>query len=276
MKSPQLTVSAAVFFEDKPAPMAFAPWFERARAVFTEFNLSPVLFTANGSTFEFDDCYVLGNAGEDVYLWDEALHPRLADLTEALRGRTIDYLGLDSPRASAEDRSDWRASISLSSVSRDAYLGADESLIASPSAALSRVWQMAGDLCAIRYGFAYQMPLADLPDCYATGNRNTTFAEVREMIRHRREWERRIKTSDELWTEELRGARRHLTGLFRGAYPANILSDAHVRSAALDSSGIGTLTKLNNGLWLWELSDAQLPLAQSWLESRRVLVSQNA
>jgi hypothetical protein len=94
------------------------------------------------------------------------------------------------------------------------------------------------------------------------------------MIRHRSEWDRRKKSPDELWGDELNGQRRHLTGLFRGAYSASILSEAHVRNADLGSHGIGRLSELDASHWLWELSDDELPVAQAMLDSRHVLVSQ--
>jgi hypothetical protein len=129
-------------------------------------------------------------------------------------------------------------------------------------------------LLDVRYGFAYKMLLEECPDSYASGRHRTTFSEVREMIRHRRNWDKRQKTPDELWEEELYGQRRHLSGLFRGAYPASILSEAHVRAADLASHPIGELSQLDSALWLWELADSEIPTAQAMLEEKKLLVSQ--
>ena len=94
------------------------------------------------------------------------------------------------------------------------------------------------------------------------------------MIRHRREWDLRKKSADELWADELNGKRRHLSGHFRGAYPASILSESHVRAANLKPQGVGRLSELDNSLWLWELSESEIPQAEAMLAQRKLLVSQ--
>ncbi len=154
------------------------------------------------------------------------------------------------------------------------YTGIDEELFSDPVALLRWAYEIAKDHFDVRYGIAYKMPLDDEPDCYAHGSVKRSAAEVLDIIRHRDEWERRKKTADELWQDELGNERRHLAGLFRGAYPASILSDAHVQAANLHSQPIGTLSKLDASLWLWELSDRELPKAEALLKENHVLVSQ--
>jgi hypothetical protein len=154
------------------------------------------------------------------------------------------------------------------------YVGIDDEVVSDAVALLRWAYSTAKGLFHVRYGSAYKMPLADEPAGYATGHGKRPLSEVFEMIRHRREWEKRKKTADELWSEELHGKRRHLTGLFRGAYPANVLSDSHVRAADLKSQGLGRLCELDNSLWLWELSEKEIPQAEAMLEKRKLLVSQ--
>jgi len=60
------------------------------------------------------------------------------------------------------------------------------------------------------------------------------------------------------------GARRYLQGSFRGAYPASLLSEAHLNAklqggVTLRTAGIGQLTALDQSHWLWELSDSEIP-----------------
>jgi len=94
------------------------------------------------------------------------------------------------------------------------------------------------------------------------------------MLDERRKGIRRHPTADELWHQELMGERRHLKGLFRGAFPASILSESHVRAAGLTSQAVGRLSELDNPLWLWELSESEIPQAQAMLEEKKLLVSQ--
>jgi hypothetical protein len=232
------------------------------------------LFTAGGGPFEVDDCYVLAETGGDLVMWEEAIPARRHELVDALRNGEIDSLTLDSPRAGALDRSDWRANVSVHTANRELYVGLDEELISDPTILLRQAYEIAKGLFDVRYGIAYTMPLADEPDCYASGHIKTSLSEVFEFIRHRREWDSRQKTPDELWSQELYEPRRHLTGLFRGAYPASILSDAHLQTAHLHSQPVGKLSKLDTTLWLWELSESEIPKAESILRAKNALVSQ--
>jgi len=52
------------------------------------------------------------------------------------------------------------------------------------------------------------------------------------------------------------------------------LSEAHVRVADLMSHGIGKLTEMDNTLWLWELSEKEIPQAHAMLAEKKLLVSQ--
>ena len=65
----------------------------------------------------------------------------------------------------------------------------------------------------------------------------------------------------------MRDSRRHLSGLFRRAYPVNLLSEAHLQSAQIRTCGLGQLSMLDKRAWLWELSPDELPQAQAMLEA---------
>jgi hypothetical protein len=275
MSAEQMTTSAALYFAREQGQSVSMRWFEWARELFNEYKLSPILFTAGGEDFLLDDCYVLAELGNDI-VDDEGyvLAARGGDLVDSLRNGAIESLFLDSPRSLAGGRSNWRAAVNVSLTRGAFYVGLDENLVPDPSALLRRACGIAKGLFDVRYGIAYKSPLAQYPDGHASGFVNTSTAEVFEWIRHRHEWDRREKSPDELWTDELWGERRHLAGLFRGAYSASILSESHLRAAALTSSGLGRLSELDASRWLWELSDSELPVAEAMLESRRVLVSQ--
>jgi hypothetical protein len=275
MTQPRNIASAALHFAAQPSALVPLAFFERARSLLAGYNLSPILFSAGGEEFAVDDCYVFAEAGKDLVKWDERIVARAGDLVDALRRGEIKSLTLDSPRAEAEDRQDWRATVDITMSSGTFYLGLEESLMSEPSAVLSSAYAMARDFFDVRYGIAYKSRLEQYPDGHASGFVKTSLDEVLEMIRHRKQWDAREKTPDELWTDELRAGKRHLAGLFRAAYPANILSEAHLQSAGLTSASLGRFSELDKSLYLWELSNSELPAAQAILESRRVLVSQN-
>lgn len=126
----------------------------------------------------------------------------------------------------------------------------------------------------MQYGFAYKMPLSDEPACYAAGIGRSSLADFRELLRQRSQGIARQKTAEDLWRDELFGKKRHLTGLFRDAYPASMLSEAHVRAAELVSQPIGKLTALDESRWLWVLSRDEIPAARAMLENKKLLVAQ--
>jgi hypothetical protein len=277
MTMQRITTSVAFYFE--PILPASVPpqWLDRVLEVFTAYKLSPILFTASGGPFLYDDCYVFDDTGRDIILWNERLPANKEGIVTAIHKGEIQYLGLDSPRENGRNRSDSRAKISLSTKTiLDCYFGLDSELIFNPVALARFGFPIVNSILRIRYAIGYQMPLAQNPASYASGFVTQPILIAREEVLNTRTKHRQPKSPDELWRDELIGKRRHLTGLFRGAYPASILSEAHLRSAELTSSCIGTLSELDpdHGLWLWELSDAEILEAQKILESRGVLVSQ--
>lgn len=274
MRSQQMTTSAALFCTFAQDEVIALIWLERAIELFREHSLSPILFTAGGGPFELDDCYALADPGGDLVKWGEVIAARRGDLVDALRNGVIYSLALDVPRAGADDRSDWRAKISVSSTVGRFYVGIDEDLVSDPVVLLRRAYDIAKDLRDVRFGIAYKMPLAEEPDCYASGSGPFSFADFREEMRLRSEGIRRPASPDDLWRDELNGRRRHLTGLFRGAYAASVLSEPHARAAGLMSQGIGRLSELGNSLCLWELSELELPQAEAMLAAKKLLVSQ--
>jgi hypothetical protein len=259
--------------QDQAVPLS---WFEKAVELFDEYRLSPILFTAGGGEFELDDCHVLADPGGDLVKWGESITARGRDLVDALQKRVVDSLGLDSPRARADRRSDWRANADASSLRGTIYVGIDEELVSDPVALLRWAYDIAKGLFGVRYGIAYKMPLSEEPASYAGGSGPFSLADFREEMRERSQGIRRPVNADELWRDELMGKRRHLTGLFRGAYPGSILSESHVRAANLTSQGIGRLSELDDSFWLWELSESEIPQAEAMLAQRKLLVSQAA
>jgi hypothetical protein len=275
MNDQLITASVALYFAPAVGQPIGLDWYERARVVFKEHHLSPVLFTAGGGQFELDDCYVLAERGGDLVMWDELLPARQAELLGELRNGTIESVGLDVPRAGASTRSEWRANVAASAISNKCFVGIDEDLVSDLTALTRRAVEISSGLFDLRYGIAYKMPLAKNPASYASGTgKSYSLADFREELRLRRQGMQKPKTADDLWADELNGLRRHLAGLFRGAYPVNVLSEAHVRGADLLAHPIGKLSQLDASLWLWELAESEIPTAQAMLESKKLLVSQ--
>jgi hypothetical protein len=257
MLGKQVTTSAALYFAGAQHSTVPLCWFELAQEFFDSCKLAVTFFSADGGGFVIDEC--------------QRFADRQSDLIGALRDNVSRSLNLDSPRSASGDRSDWRVSAFVW-PDKLCYVGVDRDLIHEPSALLRRAYDLGRAVSAVQYGIAYTSLLADYPDCYAFGYRPRSFSEFRELLRSRREGGRR-KTPDELWTDELNGQRRYLTGHFRGAYPANILSESHLRAADLRSHPIGKLSELDAALWLWELSDSEVPLATELLQTRGVLIA---
>jgi hypothetical protein len=269
----QMTTSAALFFDAEQFNYVPLSWLERVQRLFVERNLVPVLFTAGGGDFQLDDCYILADSGSEIFLWGERISARGSELTNSLRAGVVSNLQLDSPRCRSTQRDDARLVASLSSTGGMFYVGADDDLVPSPADLLRCVCEIAQGLINFRYGFAFRRSLHQHPASYAAGQRSFSVAEAFEFIRRRKDWERRAKTADELWHDELMGQKRHLTGLFRDAYPANVLSEAHLTNAALRTSGVGKLMDLGGCLWLWELTEREVHTARKMLKDRGLLVA---
>jgi hypothetical protein len=274
MKSEPIITSAALYLGPQDGKVASLPWLERARAFFAEFSLSPIFFTAYGGDFLYDDCYVLAERGKDLNRFGELIPARGIELASAVRDGIIKSLTLDSTRVGAENRKEWNATVSVDPG--EFYVGIDQKFVGAPSHLLHRAFSMASGLLNVRYCVAYKSLLADYPRGYAGGDERSTFADVRFMIRNRREWEKRPKTPEKLWSEELRGKKRHLDGLFRGAYPASILSGAHVYNLNRLGNLVGKLSKLDSDHWLWELSESEIPSAEEQLAAGGLLVRTQA
>jgi hypothetical protein len=249
-------------------------WLHRASRVFEDLGLYPVLFSASGGGFELDNCYTMDESTKDLFLWGERIPAGGNSLIEACSRKSVDSIGLDSPRANAFARSDWNATVSASLFWGEIYLGVNEELAGDLASLVRQALEMARGLFTVRYGFAYKMPLLDEPASYAAGIRPTTLSDLRQWIRRQSDDVPPAETADQLWCQELNGQRRHLKDLFRDAYPTNILSESHVETAGLKSAGIGRLSQTTDALWLWELDPAEIGLARILLTSKRALVAQ--
>jgi hypothetical protein len=273
MTPSRLATSAALFYSSKLNSTVPLSWLSRALKVFDEHRLSPILFTAGGGPFERDDCYLLADRGPAIYKWGDPcpILPRRAALIEALQSGTVYSLSLDAPRADSKDRSEWRTKLSASSVLGKFYIGLESELQSDLSKLICRACEIADGLFDVRYGFAYVMPLDDDPASYSSGSTFLPLSKLEEWL-HRRERTIPPIADEDLWQDELSHARRHLNNCFRGAYRANVLSTSHVEAADLRSFPVGKLSQIDSSLWLWELSDSEMPIAETMLRAKRLLI----
>jgi hypothetical protein len=274
MKPPQLSSSVALFYDSRRHNAIPFDWYERALELFKEHELSPIMFTAAGGPFEYDDCYLLADGDGQLYRWGDPQPIKWcrSELVKALKDRVIYGLEFDAPRADGKNRSDWQAKLSW--LGGNVYAGIDEEWGPDLVGWIRRAWKIAKGFVDIRYGFAYKMPLEEEPDCYATGSSRSTRAGLRDLLRDRRERIVPRPTPDDLWQKELSEERRHLSGYFRGVYPANLLSAAHVQAADLETARIGSLSPLDDSLWIWQLSVEEMPRAEEMLRDKNLLVAQ--
>ena len=110
------------------------------------------------------------------------------------------------------------------------------------------------DHCAFRYGISYLLPIYNGPVWYAVGigSHRSTDPRTRQS--------RETMSQLSKWQVQLVTKQKYLGGWFRDVYPANLLSEEHLRAAlpggkTLETLGIGRLSLLGPGKWLWEVSD---------------------
>jgi len=271
MNSKRLVESVAYFFKPQREPVVSEALVHSIVELSNSLGARPLLFTALGAGFELDDCCAFSDDTAGLELWENPIPNRKTELLDALRRNTILGIGFDVPLPTARCRSEW--SFYFYPGLGRVYCGALATEMTKASLLL-RTYEIASRFFDVRYGFAYCMPLGDEPDCYAHGSPRTSLADLRQWLATRSTESRVPATDDECWRRELEGPRRHLEGLFRDAYPLNVVSSAHVRRAALESAGIGLLKKLDESHWLWEIDEEHLSDASDYLARGQSLVRQ--
>jgi len=249
----RLTTSAALYFQHQLGATVPLEWFEMACYFFRDHNLPVNYFSAPGAEFP----------GDDVYGF--AAHK--AHLIEALQKGVVEALSLGSIREDTEDVENWRATATLELGNGLLYLGVDQEIVPCPASLLLRTYEVSKVGLDIRYGIGYRSLLAEAPAMYAVGAKVYSLSDVRRELEAGSE-----RSCLDVWRDEMRAERRYLTGHFRGVYPASILSEAHIRRIDLSSLNLGTLSPLDAGLWLWELSDSEIPIADEVLDKAGALI----
>jgi hypothetical protein len=121
------------------------------------------------------------------------------------------------------------------------------------------------------YGIAYTWPLHNSPWWYAVGVEATRTSDPRERLAPE------IRRQLSQWRQDFLTTRSYLHAKLRDIYPANLLSKEHVGAClpggkTLETLGIGRLSLLEAGQWLWEVPDQQLPAARAIMREAGLLI----
>lgn len=258
----RVITSAALYFAPHVEATVALTWFEAICHFLANLHLPVQHFDVSAEGFSDEDTYELdGHKNE---------------LIRALSAGSVQSLGLYSGLVLDEGKYDWRAHASVRMWEGMSFLGIEETIISEPQMLLRHAYTIVRDLLDIGYGISYWYPMSKGPECYASGGHYSTLAEFEQ------EFEAAIREGTS-WSDEMLGEKRYLRGRFRGAYPASILSDAHVnapirtksvfsRTTTLRSLGLGALTQIDQEAWLWELSGEEIEEAQAMLRQSGLLI----
>lgn len=253
MNRQRIVTSAALYFPTSAETTVQLRWLEIARAFFKDCGADITYFDTRCVDFSADDAQ------------DFPLHE--VHLMRSLRRGAVEYLGLGAIVPGTSDVEDWSIRVSIDCGSGMLYVGTEEEIVFRPSELLRRAHVFAQVGIDVRYGISYKSTLAEAPELYAAGARLYSLRDVARELATEHE-----RTLLDAWFEEMIGEKRHLKGFFRGAYPASAISDAHVSRTHLESLGVGALSQLDAGLWLWVLSDREIPTADRLLDKLGVLI----
>ena len=152
------------------------------------------------------------------------------------------------------------------------FLGLHAALAVLRADLLRAADRLASLFAPFQYGISYLLPVDNGPSRYAVGigsyrPREPGSRQSRETMLQLSKWQDQFLTTQS-----------YLHGSFRDVYPANLLCEDHVRAAlpggkTLETLGIGRLTLLGPGKWLWEVSDDEIPRARAVLREAGLLIS---
>jgi hypothetical protein len=162
--------------------------------------------------------------------------------------------------ASAQIRFDDRSSV--------VFLGLAASWGVTHSDLLRFLYESSKAVTNWAYGIAYLHPALRGADLYSVGMGGGVVPP--EGAKKTKVDSQQFQDRLGAWFLELRHKRRHLQGWFRDVYPANLVTDLHVHAPLVGAKtllnvGLGQLIQLDSGIWLWELTTEELPLARDEL-----------
>ncbi len=207
--------------------------------------------------------------------FDEELRPyppNARRLREALASEPVKILRLCCHATKLEDLvAQWQALAEINGRYGCIFLGMPPEAGLSLKEVLVAVHRLARTIVRSYYGIAYLRSNLFGPGQYAKGmiDRSTKLPFPEDLPTRERigRWH----------TEKLLSG-HYPQDQFRSVYPVQLLSEAH-RQAKLDTgvtvaeSGLGTWTPAEDGLWLWELTAAELVEAKALFERSGLLLA---
>ncbi len=152
-----------------------------------------------------------------------------------------------------------------------AFLGLPAASAVPPADLLRAADRLVSLIAPLRYGISYLLPIYNGPVWYAVGigSHRSTDPGTRQS--------RETMSQLSKWQVQLVTKQSYLRGSFRDVYPANLLSEDHVRAIlpggkTLETLGIGRLSLLGPGKWLWEVSDDEITRARAVLREAGLLI----
>lgn len=256
--------SAALYFT--PTSMRSVPqsWVEGAFASLERMGLPAQEFAL--TTTDRD------TAGPREFGKQRSLATRRRSLERELNRNNISVLGLyANPERRSDLVMDWYGLAYIDMDGGHCFLGLPREKMPSPTEMLRSAYALYAGIPDPLYGIAYFHDRQKGPDFYAIG----FLANWPEVVFDAEAMAAGDRISK--WAHEGSGGRRYLRGWFRQAYPANLLSQAHVDAPlgddlTLRTANIGRLTPLDSGRWLWELEDEEIPVAEAALAKARLLI----
>jgi hypothetical protein len=253
----RIFTSAALYYPAQHAGGVPLEWFTGLSAFLNNKGVPFGICVADADGFDLETHYELGTYA--------------SKLTQAIQKGTVEHLFLYSvPEKYVVVEQDCLAEAGIAYRGGVCFICVDIAFIDSPGLLLEKAMSLARGLPSIRYGIGYRRPLSKGPGSYAIGigtNADPLDPEGKRIGE---------------WGREERGQARHLTGMFRGAYPASILSDEHVEAVVhtswcgkktkLPDCGLGSVRRLGGDCWLWELSELEIGKAEEMLESAGLIV----
>jgi hypothetical protein len=249
--------SAALYSEPDAPGYVSLEWLDGVRAFFRSNGLHIREYGVSATSVCGEGSYAFRDGDPQLYA--------------AVRTGAVRYLEL---YCHSQPRRDlvfgWEAVAHVSLSKGDAHLGLPASLGMTHEELLRQTYALAMPLIAWRYGIAYSRSALKAPDLYAVGILGGVLYPDPEDTA---EDKQRVGC----WGRELLFDRRHLRGYFRDVYPANLLSAAHVDAPlgakkTLRTVGLGKLTEIDAGLWLWTVPEEELPKARSALQQAGLLL----
>jgi hypothetical protein len=260
MKDPDdLIVSAALYFDPTTADAVPVGWLDGSLELLN-LNRVPVHHFETIGAASLDETQIHQGPTD------------IARLRAALAANPVEVVGLWCRESDTDLAIRRQAVAEINSRYGYAFLGMPIEAGLYMKDILLATHRLTGMVAPPRYGIAYLRRGRFSPLGYAEGFSAPSTHEFPAP--------EDLPTRDRIgrWHTEMVLARRYPFEKFRSVYPVQLLSEAH-RAARLDTGrpvadiGLGTWTQLEDGMWLWDLTEGELPFARDALERSGLLIA---